>query len=112
MKKIHEALVKIDLSKNSIYFMDEPLHSTPPYDGAAMLKAWMLYLAKRNDKLNNKEVKMVLTTHYLTLQHLEEEAPKDFKNLSMIALRSVKDQHKFIFPYKIQKGFSNQNDRY
>uniref|UniRef100_A0A6C0CU53 DNA mismatch repair proteins mutS family domain-containing protein n=1 Tax=viral metagenome TaxID=1070528 RepID=A0A6C0CU53_9ZZZZ len=116
MKKIHESLAQIDLSNNIIYFMDEPLHSTPPYDGAAMLKAWMLYLAQKNKcpsdikdiQPNQREIKMILTTHYLTLQHLEEEAPKDFKNLSMIALRSMKDQHQFIFPYKIQKGFSNQ----
>ena len=111
MRKIKEALVQTKQSKNSIYFMDEPLHSTPPYDGAAMLKAIMLYLAKSDCKEvqpDHREVKMILTTHYLTLQDLEAESPKDFKNLSMIALRSVKDQHQFMFPYKIQKGFSNQ----
>jgi hypothetical protein len=108
MKKIHEALAQTHLSRNSIYFMDEPLHSTPPYDGAAMLKALMLYLAKQHKQSTDKKIKMILTTHYLTLQHLEEEAPKDFKNLSMVALRSIKDQHQFVFPYKIQKGFSNQ----
>ena len=76
-----------------------------------MLKAIMLYLAKSDCKevqSDHREVKMILTTHYLTLQDLEAESPKDFKNLSMIALRSVKDQHQFMFPYKIQKGFSNQ----
>ena len=100
MFKIKEVLNKCKLYKNVIYFLDEPLHSTPPVDGSAMLKSYLLYLA------NNYNINMLLTTHYFSISKLELSYPDKFRNISM---ESSLVKGKFTFPYKIKKGNSTQS---
>ena len=100
MMKAQEVIEKTKTYKQSIYFMDEPLHSTPPLDGSSMLKALMLHLAKRGN------IHMVLTTHYFTLQELAKEYPQYFKNVCMEAIPTDKG---FQFPYLIKNGYSTQS---
>jgi len=100
MYKIKEVLNKCKLYKNVIYFLDEPLHSTPPVDGSAMLKSYLLYLA------NNYNINMLLTTHYFSISELELSYPDKFRNISM---ESSLVKGKFVFPYKIKKGNSTQS---
>lgn len=100
MTKAKEVL---EISKKypySIYFMDEPFHSTPPIDGAAMLKAMMVYLS------TNTSCKMILTTHYFSVQDLEQDYPSLFKNISVEGERI---DNKYHFTYRIKSGFSKQS---
>lgn len=101
MYKIKEVIDKSKQFRNIIYFLDEPLHSTPPIDGSAMLKAYLYYLA-----CNNKNINIILTTHYHTIQELEKMLPNKFKNISMEA-KLV--NNKYIFPYLIKNGSSQQS---
>lgn len=100
MYKVKEVLETTNQYQNSIYFMDEPFHSTPPVDGSSMLKALMVYLA------TSKSIKMILTTHYFTLQELVKEEPTLFKNICMTA-ETKEDEYQF--SYNIQKGYSRQS---
>ena len=97
---VKEVLNKCKLYKNVIYFLDEPLHSTPPVDGSAMLKSYLLYLA------NKYNINMLLTTHYFSISELELSYPDKFRNISM---ESSLVKGKFMFPYKIKKGNSTQS---
>jgi len=101
MYKAKEVLQQCRNYHKLIYFMDEPFHSTPPLDGSAMLKAFMFYLA------NNTNSKMILTTHYFTLQDLEKTLPNSFKNICMEAI--LQTDNSYQFPYKIKKGYSKQS---
>jgi hypothetical protein len=86
--------------RRSIYFLDEPMHSTPPIEGTATAFAVMEHLGKLPG------VKVVLTTHYHTLRFLETEAPLYFKNVSMEAFERADGG--FVFPYKLRRGHSMQ----
>jgi hypothetical protein len=100
MTKAKEVLEIAERFPKAIYFMDEPFHSTPPMDGAAMLKAMMLYLAKQTS------CKMILTTHYFSVQDLEKDEPALFKNISVEG-NQIDD--KYQFTYRIKSGFSKQS---
>lgn len=84
--------------KKAIYFLDEPMHSTPPVEGAATAMAVLKYLGS----LDN--IRVIITTHYHHIPQLERESPK-FMNVSMDA---VETKGGFHFPYKIRKGPSYQ----
>jgi hypothetical protein len=101
MYKMQEVIDKSKQYKNIIYFLDEPLHSTPPIDGSAMLKAYLYYLA-----YNNKNIDIILTTHYHTIQELETIIPNKFKNISMEAKLI---NNKYVFPFLIKNGGSRQS---
>lgn len=96
MAKIKEALYCLGRYKSVIYFMDEPLHSTHPIDGAAMLKALLYYLGSREN------CSVVVTSHYFSIQSLP-----GYYNVSVRAVLS-KESTDIAFDYKIYPGGSKQ----
>lgn len=94
MAKIKEALACIKDYSTVIYFMDEPLHSTHPIDGAAMLKALLYYLELQ------KNCSVVITSHYFSIQSLP-----NYYNVSVKAILSKDD---ILFDYKVYLGGSQQ----
>ena len=79
--------------KRALYFLDEPMHSTPPIEGSATSKAVIEYIAHITG------VHILVTTHYHDLVTM---SPELFQNISMDAI----EQHdgSYVFPYKIQNG--------
>lgn len=96
MAKIKETLYCLGRYKSVIYFMDEPLHSTHPIDGAAMLKALLYYLGEQ------KNCCVVVTSHYFSIQSLP-----GYYNVSVRAILS-KESADIAFDYKIYPGGSKQ----
>jgi len=117
MEKAKEVLTISQRYQHPIYFMDEPFHSTPPMDGAAMLKALMVYLA------NETKCQLILTTHYFSVQDLEEEYTSLFRNISVEGFLKdssegflkdssegfLQNNAKYQFTYRIRKGPSKQS---
>jgi tRNA A37 threonylcarbamoyladenosine biosynthesis protein TsaE len=90
----------VDISaqnKMGLFLMDEPMHSTPPTEGMATAYAVIEYLSKLDG------ITLIITTHFHKLVKLEELYPKKFINLSVDA---IPYNNKYIFPYKIKRGFS------
>jgi len=92
-----------DAGKRAVYFMDEPMHSTPPAEGTATSFAVIEYLGKLPG------IRVILTTHYHSLRILERESPEHFRNISMEALPCNTQHGAFVFPYKIRRGASLQS---
>lgn len=94
----------LEIQKNNqkaLLFMDEPMHSTPPTEGISVAFAVAEYLSKLNG------IKLIITTHYHKLINLENKYPDLFINLCVNAFFD-KNLNKYLFNYKITKGFSNQ----
>lgn len=90
----------VDISmqnKRGLFLMDEPMHSTPPTEGMATAYAVIEYLSKLDG------ITLIITTHFHRLVKLEELYPDKFINLSVDA---IPHNNKYIFPYKIKRGFS------
>jgi DNA mismatch repair protein MutS len=90
----------VDIStknKRGLFLMDEPMHSTPPTEGMATAYAVIEYLSKLEG------ITLIITTHFHRLTKLEELYPDKFINLSVDA---IADDKKYIFPYKIKRGYS------
>ena len=90
----------VDISaqnKRGLFLMDEPMHSTPPTEGMATAYAVIEYLSKLDG------ITLIITTHFHRLVKLEELYPEKFINLSVDA---ISHNNKYIFPYKIKRGFS------
>ena len=88
---------------NALFVLDEPLHGTPPTEGAAMAYAFCEYLA-----LNySKSIRFIVTSHYHSLTELVKLYPNLFMNLSMDVIQL--DKYEFKFPYKIQNKPSFQS---
>ena len=85
--------------QTALYFLDEPMHSTPPTEGTATSFAVLEHLGKLPG------IRVILTTHYHTLRNLEYESPNYFKNICMEA---IPYQNGFLFPYRIKSGPSLQ----
>lgn len=83
--------------KRGLFLMDEPMHSTPPTEGMATAYAVIEYLSKLEG------ITLIITTHFHKLVKLEELYPEKFINLSVDA---IVDGKKYIFPYKIKRGYS------
>lgn len=91
-----------ELSDRHILFvMDEPMHSTPPTEGFATAYAVCQHLGTRY-----KNCKLIITTHYHNMVHLQRDYPHDFINLSVEAIQLP--NNKFKFPYKIHNKYSFQ----
>lgn len=94
--------------QKALYFMDEPMHSTPPIEGAATAMAVVRHLATMEG------VRVFVTTHYHTMIELETEDPSKFINVSMEAREACdareacEGRKEFHFPYRIRKGPSRQ----
>lgn len=84
--------------QRALVFLDEPMHSTPPVEGAATAMAVCKYLGDRTG------VKIVATTHYHTMVHLDSA---HFANVGMQAIPSTTKEG-FTFPYRIHAGASFQ----
>jgi hypothetical protein len=83
-----------------LFFLDEPLHSTPPVEGASACLATMEYLG------NLPGIHVITTTHFASLMQLADLYPERYRNVCMEAMPQANG--KFMFPYRIQKGFSTQ----
>jgi DNA mismatch repair protein MutS len=82
----------------AVLFLDEPMHSTPPTEGAATAMSVCDFLAA----LPN--VTVLATTHYHVLTQLDHRAY--FTNISMEAI--PKPDGAYTFPYKVRPGASFQ----
>lgn len=80
------------VGKYATYFLDEPMHSTPPVEGAATSRAVIEYIGRLPG------VKVLVTTHYHDVTSMDQSI---FHNVSMDAVLA-KDA--YVFPYKIQRG--------
>ena len=87
-------------NKNGIFFMDEPMHSTPPIEGISTAFAVCEKIG------TNPHIDLLITTHFFKLTTLENMYPSYFINLSVNAIHNL--DNTFTFPYKIQKGSSKQ----
>jgi hypothetical protein len=86
-------------NRKGLFLMDEPMHSTPPTEGMSVAYAVAEYISKI------PQIKLIITTHFHKLNALEEKYPETFINL---CVEAINNNNSFIFPYKINKGFSNQ----
>jgi len=84
-------------NKKAIYFLDEPMHSTPPIEGSATSLAVIEHLGKLEG------IRLLVTTHYHNL--IELDKIPEFINVSMKANNT---ENGYTFPYKINKGASYQ----
>ena len=91
-----------------IFFLDEPMHSTPPVEGMSTCKAVIEHLS------GLPGIKTITTTHYFQVTELANEHPDKFMNLSMTATPApapapaATARASFIFPFKIRRGPSSQ----
>eukprot|EP00960_Hanusia_phi_P061481 764855-Hanusia_phi.AAC.2 len=86
---------------NSLFVMDEPMHSTPPTEGFATAYAVCQYLGNKYENC-----KLIITTHYHNMINLAKDYPNSFVNLSVEAIPMP--NRKFKFPYKIHNDYSFQ----
>ena len=84
----------------SLFFMDEPMQSTPPIEGMSTCRAVLEYLSKI------QRVRTITTTHYIQVTEIADALPESFQNLSMVAVPL--ENNRFDFSYKIQAGSSAQ----
>jgi DNA mismatch repair ATPase MutS len=91
---IAQAEITSSQGLKALYFLDEPMHSTPPIEGSATSKAVIEFIARLPG------VRVLATTHYHDLTSMD---PTHFHNVSMDAIKTQTGT-KYIFPYKIQKG--------
>lgn len=83
-----------------IFFLDEPMHSTPPLEGMTTCRAVLEYLSELEG------IRTITTTHYIDVTDVTQDLSDKFINLSMTA--QVAKDGAFTFPYKIQRGPSAQ----
>lgn len=86
------------LGHRALYFLDEPMHSTPPIEGAATAMAVIKHLG------NMSGIRVFVTTHYHNMIELE----KDDANFLNISMEARPTRQGFIFPYRIRRGPSLQ----
>ena len=96
---IQKARETSEAGQSSLFFMDEPMQSTPPIEGMSTCRAVLEYLAEIPG------VRTVTTTHYIQVTEIADTLPESFHNLSMVAIPL---DIGFDFPYKIQAGSSAQ----
>ena len=95
-----EQAEKISFSqKRALYFLDEPMHSTPPIEGCATSMAVIEYMGRLPG------IRLLVTTHYHDCIKLEDMHSDYFQNISMDAF--INDTTGlYMFPYKIKNGAS------
>ena len=96
---IEQANQIVATNKKALYFLDEPMHSTPPIEGSATSMAVTEYMGKLPG------IKLLVTTHYHNCVELENMHPDYFQNISMDAFINEKT-NVYNFPYRIRKGAS------
>lgn len=90
-----------DADRPILVFLDEPMHATPPIEGASTAMAFAKYLGQKDN------VKLIITTHYHVLTNLEKIASQYFRNISMDV--NVIDPFHIEFSYKLRPGPSYQS---
>lgn len=100
MFKINEALSTISTRQNVIYFLDEPMHSTNPIDGNAMLESLLHYLSQISN------VQILITSHFFSIQNLENKLPTLFRNVCVKA--RLLEEGDILFDFRIYRGGSVQ----
>jgi hypothetical protein len=87
--------------QRALFLLDEPMHSTPPIEGAATAMATVEKLA------SYPNVRVLCTTHYHQLTSLEKDAERPwFMNVSMECMEKMEGG--FVFPYILTRGPSYQ----
>ena len=86
--------------QRALFFLDEPMHSTPPTEGAATAIAVTEHLGRMPG------IRVISTTHFHTMALLEQKYPSLFMNVSMEA--RLQENGEFKFPYRLCKGPSFQ----
>lgn len=100
-QRCKELIEKAETSEKPVlFFLDEPMHATPPIEGASTAMALAKYLGQM------KHVKLIITTHYHVLTKLESLIPSQFHNISMEAnmMNSM-----IGFNYRLKSGPSYQS---
>jgi hypothetical protein len=96
---LEQAEAIVHSGKTALYFLDEPMHSTPPIEGCATSMAVIEYMGRLPG------IRMMVTTHYHDCVKLEEIHPNHFQNISMDAYVS-NETGLYMFPYNIKNGAS------
>jgi DNA mismatch repair ATPase MutS len=96
---IEKAKEANETGRRALFLLDEPMHSTPPIEGAATAMATVEKLAEYEN------VRVLCTTHYHDLARLEKLESSRFMNVSM---ECVQGRQGFLFPYRLRKGPSFQ----
>jgi DNA mismatch repair ATPase MutS len=99
-KMINKSINIKNSNKSGIFFMDEPMNSTPPIEGISTAFAVCEKIG------TNPNIDLLITTHFFKLTTLEKTYPNHFINLSVNAIQNY--DNTFTFPYKIKKGSSKQ----
>jgi hypothetical protein len=101
---IQKAELMASEGKRATFFLDEPMHSTPPVEGSATSRAVIQYIAKLPG------IRVLVTTHYHDLTNM---IPELFHNISMDAKLVASGNNaklvasgnsEYMFPYTIQRG--------
>jgi len=87
--------------KRGLFLMDEPMHSTPPFEGVSIAFSVAEYLAKLNG------ITLIITTHFHNLIELEDKHKSLFINLNVNATYNPITKL-YDFNYKINRGGSKQ----
>lgn len=87
---------------SGLFFLDEPMHSTPPLEGMSTCRAVLEHLA------GMPGIRTVTTTHYIEVTRVAKDMPHAFVNLSMTAIPIEGEKSSFKFPYTINSGISGQ----
>jgi len=102
-KRCSELLTQSEAVSNGghrgLYFLDEPMHSTPPIEGCATSMAVIEYMGRLPG------IRLLVTTHYHDCIKLEDMHPTYFQNISMDAFLD-KESGIYKFPYMIKNGAS------
>ena len=85
--------------ERSIVFLDEPMHSTPPIEGASTSMSVIEHIGRLPG------TRAIATTHYFSITELASQRSAHFQNVSMEAIPMANG---FSFPYKIRNGPSFQ----
>jgi DNA mismatch repair ATPase MutS len=89
-----------DKGQAGLFFLDEPMHSTPPLEGMSTCRAVIEHLS------DMPGIRTITTTHYIEVTRIAKDLSDKFENVCMTAL--VANDGGFHFPYKIQSGASAQ----
>lgn len=88
-----------------LMLLDEPMHATPPTEGAAAAMAFLRMVAAVPG------VRVMVTTHYYEVTDLAALAPETFANVSMearVAAQTSAGPAAIAFPYRLRAGPSFQ----
>lgn len=90
----------------ALVLLDEPMHSTPPIEGAASAMAFIKQISEISG------VTSITTTHFFPITALEKECPRKFINISFDAHKTHKtsktSKSRIHFTYRVRKGPSFQ----